>query len=551
MGKMEHKELIKELQKCLQGIGDNDFEIVLQRTIQSLMNYFDAECVGIWYRESEEHSCIEECHKDNSKELAQMVKIAMEQGNTESFIREVKAAGCDVIDGQDSQSVVTLAVVNPQDNAEDSMILSMLSEVLSIRISQQNLLERQQYESTHDVLTGLWNRHSYTRWYWSQMDTVYDSIGIVTTDVVHLAEINREFGYQDGDRKLIQVAEILKEEFASYSVYRYDEDEMLVLCLNIGKQDMELMVTCLREKLAELGFVVAMGYSWSASNNVRDLIAEAEVVMENDKLRLLHGTSASMRKVKSVVDEVTNLMERGRYLVYLQPKVAIQSGKTEGAEALVRQIDDALGVVGPGMFIPVLERYNIVHMIDLFVLKEVFEYQQEQYQLGHRMIPISVNFSKKTIMYPELIDRVCEMAKQYEVPDGMIHIEVTETIGDMDHVVIGNVADSLKALGFKLSMDDFGSHYSNLPVLIQYDFDSAKIDRSMVLEITHNHKSRILLEYMTSMINDLGIHCIVEGVETKEQVEILKETKAEMIQGFYFGKPVPKEEFYDAFMKAD
>ena len=92
-------------------------------------------------------------------------------------------------------------------------------------------------------------------------------------------------------------------------------------------------------------------------------------------------------------------------------------------------------------------------------------------------------------------------------------------------------------------MDDFGSHYSNLAVLIQYDFDSAKIDRSMVTEITNNRKSRILLDYMTSMINDLGIHCIVEGIETKEQVDILKKTKAEMIQGFYFGKLCQKKNF--------
>ena len=169
-------------------------------------------------------------------------------------------------------------------------------------------------------------------------------------------------------------------------------------------------------------------------------------------------------------------------------------------------------------------------------------------ELGHRTIPISVNFSKMTILYPELVERVKALTEKYDIPTGLIHIEVTETIGDMDHVVIEDVANNLKQLGFRLSMDDFGSHYSNLSVLIQYDFDSAKIDRSMVMEITKNQKSRIVLDYMTSLINDLGIHCIVEGIETKEQVEILKKTKAEMIQGFYFGKPVPKEEFYDAFM---
>ena len=165
------------------------------------------------------------------------------------------------------------------------------------------------------------------------------------------------------------------------------------------------------------------------------------------------------------------------------------------------------------MFIPVLEHYNLVHMIDLFVLDEVFRYQKEQIREGHRTVPISVNFSKMTIMYPELIEKVTQMVQKYDIPVELIHIEVTETVGDMDHVLIENVANSLKELGFRLSMDDFGSHYSNLAVLIQYDFDSAKIDRSMVTEITNNRKSRILLDYMTSMINDLGIHCIVEGIE--------------------------------------
>ena len=145
-----------------------------------------------------------------------------------------------------------------------------------------------------------------------------------------------------------------------------------------------------------------------------------------------------------------------------------------------------------------------------------------------------------TIMYPELIEKVTQMVQKYDIPVELIHIEVTETVGDMDHVLIENVANSLKELGFRLSMDDFGSHYSNLAVLIQYDFDSAKIDRSMVTEITNNRKSRILLDYMTSMINDLGIHCIVEGIETKEQVDILKKTKAEMIQGFLLWKTCAK-----------
>ena len=187
----------------------------------------------------------------------------------------------------------------------------------------------------------------------------------------------------------------------------------------------------------------------------------------------------------------------------------------------------------------------------MYVLEEVFKYQQDEQKAGHRLVPISLNFSKKTIMYPDLLEKVRAVTQKYDVPAGMVHIEVTETVGDMDHIVIENVSNALKKMGFRLSMDDFGTQYSNLSVLLQYDFDSAKIDRSMVTEITTNEKSRMMLDYTTSLINDLGIECIVEGIETKEQVDILRKTKAEMIQGYYFGKPVPKEEFSDRFMKEE
>jgi diguanylate cyclase (GGDEF)-like protein len=444
--------------------------------------------------------------------------------------------------------VGTLFVLNPHKRLEETALLNMVAEVLTTKILRQNLVEQHEYEHTHDVLTDLWNRRSFSRWFWDNQYTKFDSLGIITTDVIHLSDINRHLGYESGDKSLSEVAEILRNTFATYLVFRYDADEMLAICPNVDKPDIEILVGCLREKLAELGFAVAMGYAWSINPDIRHMITEAEAVMDNDKLKLLRGATASTRMAQSVIGEVEELMKTGHYLVYLQPKVNLHTGRTEGAEALVRQLDDVLGIVGPGMFIPILEHYNLVHMIDLFVLKEVFRYQQEELAAGRRTVPISVNFSKMTIMYPDIVDKVCDLKEQYDIPEGLIQIEVTETIGDMDHAVIENVANSLKALGFKLSMDDFGSHYSNLPVLIQYDFDSAKIDRSMVMEITDNPKSRLLLQYMTSMINDLGIECIVEGVETQEQIDILKETKAEIIQGFYFGRPVPKEEFYDRFV---
>ena len=561
------KSMLRQLRTCMEALGREGIGDALMQAFEALRQYFDADCVVLAYAKEGGIRYVEECHRDTAQMMARLVTEKIESGDAEGVIQEIGQLGDVVIPDikslRESHPVIyeylaelrawsaagislytgdhllgILMVLNPHRHLEETDVLSMLGTTLAARIELRNLQEQQEYDRTHDKLTNLWNREGLSVMARTGADNMFCSLGVITTDVIHLSEINKQFGYISGNRRLMEVADLLKSLFPNYRIYRYDEDEMLVLCINIKRQEMEQQVENLQKRLAGLGFGVAMGYSWSAHPQTRSQIAEAEVLMSNDKLKLMHGTTVMKRMEQSVIDEINDLMERGRYLVYLQPKVDIHTGRTEGAEALIRQLDDELGIVGPGMFIPVLEHYNLVHMIDLFVLDEVFRYQKEQIREGHRTVPISVNFSKMTIMYPELIEKVTQM----------VHIEVTETVGDMDHVLIENVANSLKELGFRLSMDDFGSHYSNLAVLIQYDFDSAKIDRSMVTEITNNRKSRILLDYMTSMINDLGIHCIVEGIETKEQVDILKKTKAETIQGFYFGKPVPKEKFYEAFI---
>ncbi len=570
--------ILEYLQQCLELLGTETYENGVQSVLFLLTEFFDADCVSLIYGENGCLHSLKESHKESAQEMTGRLRKLTQEGALDVFFNFLVEIGSVRISNvkslqkkhadlyglltrnriwsiaasalcEQDQHAGVLLVLNPRKHFEESLLLHMVKKYLLIRLFYDHMMEQRVYDRTHDKLTGLWNRSSYTQWTKENKNRVFDSFGVITTDIIHLAEINKQFGYFNGDKKLVEVADVLKEICGYDLCYRYDEDEMLVIFPDIGKREMEQKVRMLRERLEQLDIGVAMGYSWSLHPRIRAQITEAEVVMNNDRLTLMHETDLNQRIEQSVIDEVQGLMNRGCYLVYLQPKVNIHTGRTEGAEALVRQMDDEMGIVGPGLFIPILERYNLVHMIDLFVLEEVFRYQQEQIAKGHRTIPISVNFSKMTIMYPDLVNRVKALTEKYDIPTGLIHIEVTETIGDMDHVVIEMVANHLKQMGFCLSMDDFGSHYSNLSVLIQYDFDSAKIDRSMVMEITSNQKSRIVLDYMTSLINDLGIQCIVEGIETKEQVEILKTTKAEMIQGFYFGKPIPKEEFYDTFMR--
>lgn len=566
--------------ECMSYLTHEDLDTGIPKVEKALREFFDADCMALIRWENGISRSMEESHKESAESAAKILTDMVENNKELVFqgllekeenlflpnIQELKEeypkyyeqlvscqieslAGWEMKDG--ICSVGVLFAVNPRIHTEDCRVIQLLAESIAPRIMYQNLQEIREYEITHDHLTNLWNRQSFVLWKDRSREDIFHSLGIVTADIVGLSGFNREFGYLNGSKRLVELARLLDTVFEGFRIFRYEDDEMLVFCPNVDKADFMFMVKCLQEKTEEQDFAVAVGYSWSCHVNVDEQITEAEVVMSNDKFRYMRGGNLPERIEQSVIDEVTQLIHNGMYKVYLQPKVKVQDGRTVGAEALVRQIDPVLGLVSPAKFIPVLERYNVIHMVDLFVLEKVFAYQKDALEAGRNVVPISVNFSKCTILRPNLIESIREMSNKYSLPEDLIIIEVTETVGDMDHVVVNNVADNLKTMGFALSMDDFGTHYSNLATLIQYDFDSAKIDRSMITEITSNHKSRVVLDYMTSLINELGIKCIVEGIETKEQVDILRETKCDMIQGFYFGKPVPMEEFYGKYMKTE
>ena len=143
-----------------------------------------------------------------------------------------------------------------------------------------------------------------------------------------------------------------------------------------------------------------------------------------------------------------------------------------------------------------------------------------------------------------MLSRVLEISNSYDVPNEFVQIEITETVRDMDHVIVNDIAKRLHNMGFKLLMDDFGARYSNLASFVQFSFDTIKIDRAMVMDIVEDKKSALVLRHLISMIQDLNVECVIEGVETREQVEMLKQMNVHDVQGYFFGEPIPKEEFY-------
>ena len=276
------KSMLRQLRTCMEALGGEGIGDALMQTFEALRQYFDADCVVLAYAKEGGIRYVEECHRDTAQMMARLVTEEIESGDAEGVIQEIGQLGDVVIPDikslRESHPVIyeylaelrawsaagislytgdhllgILMVLNPHRHLEEADVLSMLGTTLAARIELRNLQEQQEYDRTHDKLTGLWNREGLSVMARTGADNMFCSLGVITTDVIHLSEINKQFGYISGNRRLMEVAELLKSLFPNYRIYRYDEDEMLVLCINIKRQEMEQQVENLQKRLYKEG----------------------------------------------------------------------------------------------------------------------------------------------------------------------------------------------------------------------------------------------------------------------------------------------------------
>ena len=200
-------------------------------------------------------------------------------------------------------------------------------------------------------------------------------------------------------------------------------------------------------------------------------------------------------------------------------------------------------MVPPGRFIPFYEVGGVISHVDLFVLRSACETLHKWQETGYDL-HISVNFSRVTLLEPYIVDVISGICAESGVSPESITIEVTESIGKMDNDQLKDLIGKLKAAGFSISLDDFGSQYSNLAILAAMDFDEVKFDRSLVSTLEYNEKSRVVMKSGMDLCRELkGTSSLAEGIETKGQLDLLAGYQCDYGQGYYFSRPIPVDEF--------
>lgn len=251
-------------------------------------------------------------------------------------------------------------------------------------------------------------------------------------------------------------------------------------------------------------------------------------------------------EAKELEADILHAVKERQLEVYLQPKYDINSELMIGAEALIRWNHPEKGMLQPAKFVPACEANGFICTIDYYVLEEVCRKLREWKEAGRELVKVSINFSRRHLAEADFVSRLIEAVRYYDLSPSDLEIELTESVAYDEMGTLLEVMHQIKEAGFGLSMDDFGSGYSSLSLLRAMPVDVLKLDKGFLDGCQEKEKAdrdRRIIYHIISMAKDLKITVLAEGVETEQQKEFLRESNCDIIQGYYYAKPMPTERF--------
>ena len=248
-------------------------------------------------------------------------------------------------------------------------------------------------------------------------------------------------------------------------------------------------------------------------------------------------------------DRIMKALENNEFVPFYQPKFSLRENKFISCEALARWNSPEFGLVGPAKFIDLAEKAGLLNAIDIRIFELAVKDISEGLKRGRTVLPVSVNFSLYEFFSRNFFDTIMDTLKKYDVPPHYLEIEITETTSQANKFLSLSVIKRLKSFGIRVLMDDFGVGYSQIDNIRQIPFDAMKIDKSFTDRMLTDVKTASIIKYLVDLAHINDMEAIIEGVETKEQVEALRKLKIDTVQGFYYSKPLPVSEYSELLKK--
>ena len=395
---------------------------------------------------------------------------------------------------------------------------------------------------------------------WNATPGAFDGMVAANYNFRHFSIVNDKYGRSSGDRVLRNHYDHMQKLIGKEGILcRLGGDNFVCI---FPREKLEILLEYLRHADVQYDdeghtvgidsyagvFVIPDGYTVKDPNAIMGKImlsyrvarsgVDDHIVFYNEGL--MEGRKQAMRIQQQFPDSLKNK----EFRVFFQPKVDVLTGEIRGAEALSRWFREN-SIVPPLDFIPVLERSSDICMLDFYVLDRVCEHIRKWLDEGRKAVRISVNFSRKNIVNEQLHEDIIGVINRHRVPHELVEIELTETTTDVEFRALQRIVGGLQKEGICTSVDDFGMGYSSLNLIRVIPWNVLKVDRCFLPAGEEDNSSinNIMFKNVIAMAKEMGLETIVEGVETREQLKLLRDNKCDLAQGFLFDKPLPVEEF--------
>lgn len=420
------------------------------------------------------------------------------------------------------------------------------------------------FRARHDTLTGAYNKEYFCDAARQLLDANPDTeYFILLSDVRNFKMINELFGREMGDKVLRQISNHLAEHMRPGSVYaRYADDRFAVIAEWNGF-DPDLLTEVLKKDSNLTGdttypVIIHAGIYRVAERDlpITQMVDRAQMALNNIKgeynTRIAYYDDRIRDDIvweQKISGELDEAIAEGQIRPFLQPQMNAE-GQMEGAEVLVRWLHPTEGLLPPGRFLPYFEKNGMIAQVDQYIWEQACRILAKWKSEGRSSLYLSINISPKDFFYMDVYQVVTSLVKKYGIDIHNLHLEITETVMLTEMEQRLALIQKLQNDGFKVEMDDFGSGYSSLNMLKDIPVDVLKIDMVFLRKTKNVFKAKQILRTIIEMSYRLGIGAITEGVETKEQVDMLTEMGCRMFQGYYFSKPIPLDEFEEKYLGA-
>lgn len=430
------------------------------------------------------------------------------------------------------------------------------------RTEEVQRLEQQRYRATHDALTGIYNRDRFFERAREVIDeNPEEKRYIICSDIKDFKMINELFGEQKGDEVLKETALIMQKMASSDTIYGRLGSDKFAMCIlkekfqeNVFDSSVKQLNNLATNSVYRMHMHVGVYEITDSSMEISVMCDRAFVAIERIKDNYQQviayyddGLGKALQNEKTMIGEFESALAEGQFHMYLQPQLSVDQ-KLLGAEALVRWFHPQRGMVPPGEFISLFEKCSYIHRLDRYVWELACRQLQKWKQEGKEDLHISVNISPKDFYFINIYDTFTELVERYGINPRNLKLEITETALMTELNQQLNLLDKLRAYGFHIEIDDFGSGYSSLNMLKDIAVDVLKLDMGFLRKSEHEEKGRVIMNAIITLSKSLGLSVITEGVETAEQVEYLTGAGCDMFQGYYFAKPMPVTDFEQKYL---